>query len=222
MPTAVVDGIPTRYEVTGDGPPLLMFSPGGFDSTLESWRTVGIYKRLDLLAHLEQHYTCITFDRRESGHSAGGWSASRGRTTSGRASGCSTSWATPRHTDGRLRRVLGGGRDRRRPARPRPLDGAVLPAGGVKYRMKQHSRFEQHLAYVDEHGLGAVAALARESGATFTKDPRVGPWNSVLRTDESFAAAYAAGDPARYRVTVASSGGRSTGTRCPAPSPRTR
>ena len=42
------------------------------------------------------------------------------------------------------------------------------PAGGVKYRMKQHSRFEQHLAYVDEHGLGAVVALARESGATFT------------------------------------------------------
>ena len=65
--------------------------------------------------------------------------------------------------------------------------------------------------------------LARESGATFTKDPRVGPWNSVLRTDESFAAAYAAGDPARYRVTVAGPcGPRSTGTRCPAPSPRTR
>ena len=52
MPTAVVDGIPTRYEVTGDGPPLLMFSPGGFDSTLESWRTVGIYRRLNLLEHL--------------------------------------------------------------------------------------------------------------------------------------------------------------------------
>ena len=33
---AAVDGIATRYEVTGDGPPLLMFSPGGFDSTLES------------------------------------------------------------------------------------------------------------------------------------------------------------------------------------------
>ena len=85
-------------------------------------------------------------------------------------------------------------------ARPDRVRSMVLysPAGGVKYRMKQHSRFEQHLAYVDEHGLGAVAALARESGATFTKDPRVGPWNSVLRTDESFAAAYAAGDPARY------------------------
>ena len=77
------------------------------------------------------------------------------------------------------------------------------PAGGVKYRMKQHSRFEQHLAYVDAHGLAAVVDLARESGATFTKDPRVGPWNSVLRTDESFAADYAQADPARYRTTVA-------------------
>lgn len=37
MPTATVDGIPTRYEVSGDGPPLLMFSPGGFDSTLDNW-----------------------------------------------------------------------------------------------------------------------------------------------------------------------------------------
>lgn len=44
--------------------------------------------------------------------------------------------------------------------------------------------------------------LAREGGTTFTKDPRVGPWNSVLRTDEAFADAYAQADPARYRVTV--------------------
>lgn len=28
MPFATVDGIDTRYEVFGDGPPLLMFSPG--------------------------------------------------------------------------------------------------------------------------------------------------------------------------------------------------
>jgi len=76
------------------------------------------------------------------------------------------------------------------------------PAGGVKYRMKQHQRFEQHLAYVDEQGLDAVVRLARETGATFTKDPRVGPWNSVLRADESFAADYAKADPARYRTTV--------------------
>ena len=35
MPFAVIDGINTRYEVLGSGPPLLMFSRGGFDGTLE-------------------------------------------------------------------------------------------------------------------------------------------------------------------------------------------
>jgi pimeloyl-ACP methyl ester carboxylesterase len=90
-------------------------------------------------------------------------------------------------------------------AHPERVRSMVLysPAGGVKYRMKQHSRFEQHLAFVDEHGLGAVVELARGSGATFTKDPRVGPWNSVLRTDDAFADAYAKADAARYRVSVA-------------------
>ena len=62
------------------------------------------------------------------------------------------------------------------------------PAGGVKYRMKQHARFGEHLAYVAEHGLGAVVELAREPAGTFSEDPRVGPWNSVLRTDATFAA----------------------------------
>ena len=37
MPFATLDGIRTRYEVVGSGPPLLMFSPGGFDATLEKF-----------------------------------------------------------------------------------------------------------------------------------------------------------------------------------------
>lgn len=204
MPTAVADGIPTRYEVTGDGPPLLMFSPGGFDSTLESWRTVGVYKRLNLLAYLEQRYTCITFDRRESGRSGGrleriSWSdyvrqglglldalGVDSAHLMGGCVGCSAVAAIGVAAPERVRSMV-----------------LYSPAGGVKYRMKQHSRFEQHLAFVDEHGLGAVVDLVRSSEASFTKDPRVGPWNSVLRTDAAFAAAYAAVDAARYRVTVA-------------------
>ena len=31
MPSTVIDGIVTRYDIVGSGPPLLMFSPGGFD-----------------------------------------------------------------------------------------------------------------------------------------------------------------------------------------------
>jgi len=30
MPTVVIDGIVTRYEIVGSGPPLLMYAPGGF------------------------------------------------------------------------------------------------------------------------------------------------------------------------------------------------
>src|SRR5207249_3695010 len=71
MPTAICDGIETHYEVLGSGSPLLMFSPGGFNGALENWRTFGIYERLRLLDHLPEHYTCIAFDKRESGRSGG-------------------------------------------------------------------------------------------------------------------------------------------------------
>src|SRR6187200_832081 len=71
MATATIDGIETRFDVIGSGPPLLMMSPGGFDATLEKWRTQGVYTRLKLLDHLPRHYTCIVYDRRESGESGG-------------------------------------------------------------------------------------------------------------------------------------------------------
>ena len=71
MATATIDGIATRYEVVGSGPPLLMFSPGGFDATIEKWSTLGIYARVKLLDHLPKKYTCIAYDRRETGQSGG-------------------------------------------------------------------------------------------------------------------------------------------------------
>ena len=203
MPTAVVDGISTYYEVSGDGPPLLMFSPGGFDSTLESWRTVGIYRRLSLLDSLSTRYTCITFDRRESGQSGGrveriSWDdyVVQGKGLldhlgfaqahlMGGCAGCSTVAAFGvAHPDSVLSMVL------------------YSPAGGAKYRMKQHTRFAQHLAYVDEHGLEQVVTLVQGSDKGFAADPRVGPWVSVIRTDSDFAAAYAKGGVDRYRVLV--------------------
>src|SRR2546421_12403858 len=68
---AVVDGIKTRYEMVGSGPPLLMYSPAGFDATLEKWTTQGVYARIKLLEHLPKKYTSIVFDRRECGQSGG-------------------------------------------------------------------------------------------------------------------------------------------------------
>jgi pimeloyl-ACP methyl ester carboxylesterase len=201
--TAVIDGIRTRYEVAGAGPPLLMFSPGGFDSSLEAWRTVGVYRRLNLLEHLSKRYTCITFDRRESGHSGGrvervGWAQyvaqgiglldhlgfQRAHLMGG-CVGCSTVAATA-------------------VAHPERVSSMVLfsPAGGVKYRLKQHVRFTQHLAFVGEHGLRQVVDLIRSHDKGFTQDPRVGPWVTVIRDDHEFAQMYSAMDADRYQVTV--------------------
>ena len=59
MPTAVIDGIATHYEVTGDGPPLLMFSPGGFNAALGNWTSFSVYARLGLVDQLAKSYTCV-------------------------------------------------------------------------------------------------------------------------------------------------------------------
>ena len=71
MPFTKADGIETRYEIKGDGPPILMYAPGGFDARIEQWTDLGIYKRIKLLDKLPNSYTCILFDRRENGHSGG-------------------------------------------------------------------------------------------------------------------------------------------------------
>jgi pimeloyl-ACP methyl ester carboxylesterase len=201
---AVVDGIRTRYQVTGEGPPLLMFSPGGFDSTLEAWQTVGIYKRLNLLQHLSQRYTCITFDRRESGESGGRVERITWGDYVAQALGLMD------HLEVQRAHLMGGcvgcsAAAALAVAQPQRVISMVLfsPAGGVKYRLKQHARFARHLAHVEQHGLEQVVALVRSSEKGFTADPRVGPWNSVLRRNSDFQAAYLALDPARYTVAVA-------------------
>jgi pimeloyl-ACP methyl ester carboxylesterase len=203
LPTAVVEGISTRYEVTGDGPPLLMYSPGGFDSRLENWTSLGVYAGLGLLPQLSDRYTCITFDRRESGLSGGrlariGWAdyVAQGKGLldhlgfdraflMGGCVGCSSVLALA-------------------VAHPSLVRGMVLysPAGGPRYRMTQHARFADHLAFVRTRGLAAVVELARTTSLGFTKDPRLGPWVPVLRTDPAFADAYASFDPVRYDVLV--------------------
>ena len=71
MPFATIDGIKTRYDVVGSGPPILMYAPGGFDATIEKWRTAGAYQRTKMLDHLAKKYQCILFDRRECGESGG-------------------------------------------------------------------------------------------------------------------------------------------------------
>jgi pimeloyl-ACP methyl ester carboxylesterase len=203
LPSVDVDGIATRYEVAGSGPPLLMFSPGGFNAALENWVSFGIYARLNLLEHLTASYTCITFDRRESGRSGGrveriGWGHYVTQATGlldhlgidrahlmGGCIGCSSAFALAVRDPARVASMV-----------------LYSPAGGPRYRITQHGRFAQHLEYVEEHGLAQVVALAASTEETFAKDPRLGPWVSVIRADAAFADAYRRHDAARYRTLV--------------------
>ena len=203
MATAILDGIETRYEVVGSGPPLLMFSPGGYDATLEKWRTLGIYAKVKPLDHLARAYTCITFDRRECGQSGGRVEAVQWRdfVAQGRA--------LLDHL-GIGRAHLMGGCMGCAPvvafaaADPARVLSMVLwwPVGGAKYRIKGQQRFAEHLDFVREHGLGEVVALVQREGKPFGADPRGGPWASVIKRDPEFAKGYAALDAKQYERTV--------------------
>ena len=203
MATAIIDGITTHYEIRGDGPPLLMFSPGGFDATIEKWSTQGIYAKIKLLDHLPQHYTCLLFDRRETGESGGrveritwGHYAAQGK-------GLLDHLKIERaHVMGACMGVCAAAA--LAVAHPESVRSLVLyfPVGGARYRMQGHARFGEHLAYVQQHGLDGVVALAQSGDKSFGADPRGGPWVSVLRRDPVFRAAYAAQDLESYKLLV--------------------
>ena len=207
MPTALIDGITTRYEVLGSGPPLLMYAPGGFDATVGKWTTLGVYARIKPLDYLPQKYTCIVFDRRECGQSGGrvervtwGHYVAQGKGLldhlnikrahlMGGCMGCSP--------------VVAFG-----VAYPEAVLSMVLywPVGGAKYRINGLQRFAQHLAFVQLHGLAEVVALATRSGKSFGEDPRGGPWASVIQRDRAFAESYAGQDIDQYKSIVEAMG----------------
>jgi pimeloyl-ACP methyl ester carboxylesterase len=209
MPIVSIDGIPTRYATLGAGPPLLMFSPGGFNATLDTWSSLGAYARTKPLDHLSRSFTCIIFDRRETGQSGGrveciDWShyVAQGKGLldhlkierahlMGGCMGCSP--------------VLAFG-----VSHPQAVLSMILywPVGGAKYRLSSHQRFAEHLAFVHQQGLDRVVALAIEGGKPFGADPRGGPWASVIRNDPAFAKFYAAQDVDRYKLIVAGMGRR--------------
>jgi pimeloyl-ACP methyl ester carboxylesterase len=204
MASAIIDGIATRYEVMGSGPPLLMYAPGGFNATVETWSTQGVYAKIRLLDHLPKKFTCVLFDRRECGQSGGRiervtWAhyVAQGKGLldhlrierahiMGGCMGCAPVAAFGvKHPQAALSMVL------------------FWPVGGAKYRISSHARFAQHLAYVEQHGLQAVVDLVCKDGKPFGADPRGGPWASVIKHDRGFAAGYAKQDVERYKLIVA-------------------
>jgi len=204
MPIATIDGIRTNYEVIGDGPPLLMYAPAGFDATLDKWKTQGVYARIKLLDHLPGKYTCIVFDRRETGQSGGRveritWAhyVAQGR-------------GLLDHLNFKRAHLMGGcmgccpviafG-----VAHPERVMSMILywPVGGAKYRISTHKRFADHLAYVEQRGLAGVVSLVMQEGKAFNAEPRGGPWASVIKSDRAFADAYSKLDAGKYTELVA-------------------
>src|SRR4051794_2316917 len=192
MPTAVIDGIKTNYDVLGSGPPLLMYSPAGFNAAMETWRTQGIYAKVKFLDHLPKKYTCIVFDRRECGQSGGrvervAWAdyVNQGR-------------ALLDHLEIERAHLMGGCMGCAPVAafgvaHPGRTLSMILwwPVGGAKYRIKGHGRFSEHLGFVQQNGLQAVVDLVAKDGKAFGADPRGGPWASVIKRDAGFAADFA-------------------------------
>jgi pimeloyl-ACP methyl ester carboxylesterase len=180
-----------------------MFSPGGFDATIEKWNTQGVYARIKPVEHLSKKYSCIVFDRRESGESGGrveriswGHYVAQGKGLlehlniqrahiMGACMGCCPAVAFGvAHPDVTLSMVL------------------FWPVGGALYRINTHLRFAEHLAYVQEHGLAGVVSLVAADGKPFNQDPRGGPWATVIHRDPAFAHAYIYQDAAKYKALV--------------------
>jgi len=180
-----------------------MYSPGGFDATVEKWDMQGVYARIKLLGHLPKKYRCIVFDRRECGESGGrvepitwGHYVAQGKGLldhlgierahlMGGCMGCSP--------------VAAFGA-----AHPERVLSMILywPVGGAKYRIAAHQRFAGHLAYVEQHGLASVVSLVMQEGKPFNAEPKGGPWASVIKSDRAFAEAYAKLDLKKYKQTV--------------------
>jgi pimeloyl-ACP methyl ester carboxylesterase len=199
MPNVDIDGIETRYEVVGTGPPMLMYAPGGFNAVIETWATQGIYAKIKLLDHLPKSFTCILFDRRECGQSGGRVEPVTWAHYVAQGKGLLDHLKIPRA------HLLGGCMGCApvtafAAAYPAMVESMVLywPVGGAKYRMSSHQRFADHLGFVRSDGLEGVVARVRREGKPFGADPRGGPWASVIKRDETFATAYARQDADQY------------------------
>jgi pimeloyl-ACP methyl ester carboxylesterase len=200
MPTTIIDGIATRYEVVGSGPPLLMYAPGGFNAVVESWSTLGVYAKTRVIDHLAKQFTCILFDRRECGQSGGRVEAVTWQHFVTQGKGLLD------HLGVRRAYIMGGCMGcppvaAFAVAYPDVVLSMVLywPVGGVKYRLSSHQRFADHLDFVANAGLGGVVALVKKDGKPFGADPRGGPWASVIKHDSAFASSYTALEPERYK-----------------------
>ena len=193
MPTTTINGLSINYLTRGSGPALLMLAPGGFDATIEKWSTAGVWQKVRPLDTLADRFTCVAYDRRESGASGGRvehltWKLYAEEAKAlldhvgikeafvmGGCMGCSVAIAFAARF-------------------PQVTRGLVLhwPVGGAEWIRVTHERWlGVHAGFVKENGFGAVVELAREK-RSFMADFRGAPWASVIARDAEFAARFAA------------------------------
>ena len=205
MPYANINGIKLNYVVQGSGPPLVMLAPGGFDSTIESWSTRGVWKDLKPLETLAHEFTLIAYDRRESGRSGGRVEPHTWWLWAAEAAGLldhlkiDRAWVIGGCMGVSVAVALGA-------YFPERCTGLLLhwPVGGYRWRAKGHMNFGKHIAFARANGLAAVAERARKASG-FWADPESGPWASVLAQDVGFAASYVKQDLEPYLAVVAHS-----------------
>jgi len=203
MPQATINGLKINCAVHGNGPPMIMLSPGGFDSNIDGWSSRSVWKELRPLETLAKEFTMIAYDRREAGQSGGRvephtwylWAAEAVALLDhlkidrawiiGGCMGVSVASAIGAHFPERCLGLL-----------------MHWPVGGFRWRAKGHLNFNKHIAFARANGLAAVAARAKKA-AGFWADPESGPWATVLAQDEAFAAKYVKQDLEQYLAVVA-------------------
>jgi pimeloyl-ACP methyl ester carboxylesterase len=201
MAFATINGIRVHYVIQGGGPHLLMFAPGGFGSVISRWTAQGgkrEWKEMDGLAALSRYFTCIAYDRRESGLSGGrveplSWELYV-REAKGllELAGASEAYI--------LGSCMGAGLALAFAVRhPQACKALLLhwPVGGFRWMMKGHRFFARHLEFVRSNGLAAVAARAPQ-GENFWLDPEIGPWGSPARVYPEFASELVEQDLGHY------------------------
>jgi len=190
MPFATINGIRIHYLVQGTGPHLLMFAPGGFRSVISRWTAQGgkrEWQEMDGLAALSRHFTCIAYDRRESGLSGGRVEPLSWDLYVQEAKGLlELAGARKAHI---LGSCMGAALALAFAVRhPQACTSLLLhwPVGGYRWMMKGHRFFARHLDFVRAHGMQAVVERAPQ-GENFWLDPEIGPWGSPVAVYPEFA-----------------------------------
>jgi len=205
MPVAEIEGINTRYEVIGDGPPLLLLAPVGSNDSISRRWADRVWRGFRPLDALVPDFCVIVYDRRESGGSGGcieplTWAHCARHAKGlldhlgvekafllGGCVGCSVALALAALFPERCRALL-----------------LHWPVGGFHWLNRGRANFDRHIAFAREHGLEGVAEIARRS-RMFWSDPEAGPWSSILASDRAFAESFVRQDLNHYLQIVAQS-----------------